>query len=323
MTRPVRILLVANDGFSAGHVSRALAIAGALRGLEASLVLATTSEADALLRASPAAVVRLPSISAARGAGFSDAERRALSAATLRGVVDGFAPDAVVSDTFPNGPHGELAWLGTRVKRAVVRRAVPDESADVLTSGLGDVAAVIVASDAGLPGDVPPIVLAPPRLSRDEARARLGIQGGARAVLVTCGGGGDAEAVARARDLAAEVRRCGATAIEALGPLAGSHLAPLGAYLAAFDGAFSPAGYNTAHELASAGVPAALWACARPYDDQAARARRLAASGHAIELAEVAEALAWMARARIEPLAANGAELAAARIVALVTGGAR
>lgn len=323
MARPVRILLVANDGFSAGHVSRALAVAGALRRLDASLVLATTSEADALLRTSPAAVVRLPSILAAREAGFTDAERRQLAASTLRGVVDGFAPDVVVGDTFPNGPHGELAWLGRRVTRAVVRRAVPDESADVLTSGLGDLDAVIVASDAGLPGDVPPIVLAPPRLSRAEARARLAISPDARAVLVTCGGGGDAEAVARARSVAAEVGRCGVVAVEALGPLAGSHIAPLGAYLAAFDGAFSPAGYNTAHELASAGIPAALWACPRPYDDQAARAHRLAASGHAIELADVAEALAWMARARLEPMAANGAEAAANRIVTLVTGAAR
>jgi predicted glycosyltransferase len=96
--------------------------------------------------------------------------------------------------------------------------------------------------------------------------------------------------------------------------------------LAAFDGAFAAAGYNTAHELARARVPAALFAQPRPFDDQAARAARLAAAGFACVLAStsdeaVAGALAWMATARVPELEPGGADRAAEALLDLATGG--
>jgi len=50
--RPLRVLFFANDGLGAGHLARTLAIARALRRKvkPMELMLATTSEADALLR---------------------------------------------------------------------------------------------------------------------------------------------------------------------------------------------------------------------------------------------------------------------------------
>lgn len=371
--RALRVLLVANDGFSAGHVARTVAVARALgrraaqRELTVRLLLATTSEAHPLLAGEAMAVVHLPAPLAARRAGFTDAERRRLVRGTLDGVVTTFAPDLLVIDTFPSGPHGELAGVGTggRARRALVRRAVPEERAGdaTLREGLDDLDLAIVADDphrlplpAALPVPtvhVPPITMAEARdaLGRDDARAALGLTRAGHVVLVASGGGGDAEAARRAESLAASVMRLApeTTVALALGPLApgparaaaaqaqaassadaGGRLrilrtAPLQPLLAAFDGAFSPAGYNTAHELAKAGVPAALFAQPRPFDDQAARAARFAGASLAHALrgfddAAVIAALAWMRAAPRPTLEAGGADRAADALLDLVSG---
>jgi UDP-N-acetylglucosamine--N-acetylmuramyl-(pentapeptide) pyrophosphoryl-undecaprenol N-acetylglucosamine transferase len=383
--RPLRVLLVANDGFSAGHVARAIAIARGLvrvaarRDLAVAAVLATTSEAHALLASEPLAIVTLPAPVAARRAGLSDAERRTLVRAALDGVVEGFSPDLLVVDTFPSGPHGELAGLRCRARRALVRRSVPGVPHDALTAGLGDYDLAVLAGDPAplaiqLPVSVlhvPPITLAEARdgLDRDAARARLGLADG-RAILVAAGGGGDRDAAARAWAIAEAIVRVApdVTPVVALGPLVDSaagtpepvadgslrtpepagggrslrtpvaalaaapgarirvlRIAPLQPVLAAFDGAFSAAGYNTAHELAKARVPAALFAQPRPFDDQAGRAARFAMAGFACALATVtdeavAAALAWMQGARVPELAAGGADRAAEGLLDLATG---
>src|SRR6185295_18403763 len=54
---------------------------------------------------------------------------------------------------------------------------------------------------------------------------------------------------------------------------------PIMPYLPAFDMAVATAGYNTTHELVFAGVPAILLARDRRFDDQQARAQRLAEQG--------------------------------------------
>ncbi|MBS2020017.1 MAG: hypothetical protein JST00_44560 [Deltaproteobacteria bacterium] len=354
MTRALRILLVANDGLSAGHVTRTLAIARALRGrseargLEVRLALATTSEADGLLATEPLALVRMPSPAAGRRAGLSDAERRRLVRGCIESVVSTFAPDLVVVDTFPLGPHGELAGLGDApAKRALVRRDVPEERLedDALASGLAGYDLAILAADPtplarepllphGKCVHVPPIVLGR-LLPRAEARAALGLAEGERTILVTAGGGGDAEATARAERIAeavtkARVGGARASVFVARGPLARDAGArartawQLGEHMAAFDGAIAAAGYNTAHELARAGVPAALFASPRSFDDQAARAKRFEREGLAIALERddgdgIAQALAWMATAPRKAMAADGASAAADALLELAT----
>jgi len=363
--RALRVLLVANDGFSAGHVVRSVAIARALarcartRGIGVQLLLATTSEADAVLASDTFAVVRLPAPVAARRAGFGDVERRRIVRAVLEGTFGAFAPDLLVCDTFPSGPHGELAGLGSgRCKRALVRRAVPDERADeeATSAGFRDHELAIVADD---PGPHPvrspiPVVRVPPitigeafeARTREEARRALGLPLDCSAVLVGSGGGGDHLAVERARELARVATRVDPEiiAVRTRGPLERAPLgtgiaragdvdsrifepsvAPMQPLLAAFDGAFAPAGYNTAHELAKAGVPAALFAQPRPFDDQAARARRFAERGFGFLLERfdddaVAAALAWMKRAPRPPLEAGGADAAAEVLLDLATG---
>jgi predicted glycosyltransferase len=348
------VLLVANDGFSAGHVVRALAIARGLaraatrRGIDLRPVLATTSEAHALLAPEPLAIVRLPGPAAARRAGFSDAERRRLVRATLDGVAHGFDPDLIVVDTFPSGPHGELAGLEHRAKRALVRRSIPDVRDEAVVAGLRAYDLAVLAGDpapqrAVLPIatlQVPPITLAEAGegLDRAAARACLALPHG-RAILVAAGGGGDLDAAARAWAIAEAILRVApeVTPVLALGPLAPDRaaapggairvlrIAPLAPVLAAFDGAFAPAGYNTAHELAKARVPAALFAQPRPFDDQAGRAARFAAGGFACELASttdeaIAGALAWIQAARVPALEAGGADRAAEALIDLAAG---
>jgi UDP-N-acetylglucosamine--N-acetylmuramyl-(pentapeptide) pyrophosphoryl-undecaprenol N-acetylglucosamine transferase len=353
--RPLRILLVANDGFSAGHVTRTIAVAHALdrraraRGLSARIVLATTSEADTLLAHASFGVVRMPAPQSARRAGFSDSERRRLVRGVLRGTCEAFGPDLVVCDTFPSGPHGELAELpiGT-AKRALIRRAVRDSGDAALTAGLAEYDLAILADDPGpqevaLPVPmvrVPPITLGENHEARERARRALGLPIDARAVLVASGGGGDTDAVKRATDLVQTIARLEpeSVVVRAVGPLEGGsppvegrtrtlRVAPLQPFLTAFDGAIAAAGYNTAHELAKAGVPAALFAQPRPFDDQAARAARFSAAGLAFALSEIDDAsvraaLAWMSHAPRTTLEAGGADRAADALLDLGTRGA-
>jgi predicted glycosyltransferase len=93
-------------------------------------------------------------------------------------------------------------------------------------------------------------------------------------------------------------------------------MTPIAPYLRAFDGAISAAGYNTAHELAAAGVPAALFALPRPFDDQAARAQRMASLGHGCVHESIEQSLAWLRTARIASMKCDGAARAAALLEA-------
>ncbi len=349
-------MLVANDGLSAGHVSRAVALGRALvqrggaRDVAVRPLLVTTSEADTLLAGEPLALVRLPAPLAARRAGFSDTERRRLVRACLEAALSAFAPDVLVADTFPEGPHGELAGAReARARRVLVRRHIPPErlADDALAVGLERYELAILAGDpvaleANLPMrcvHVAPITradasaLAP----RAEARARLGLPALGRIVLVTSGGGGDASAAARAARLAEVLVDLDPSLLVAVtcGPLEAAppslpprvvalRVAPLAPWLLAFDGAFSAAGYNTAHELALAGVPAALFASPRPFDDQRARARRFAAAGLAFSLEHddagaIRAALTWIDQAERPSLTTGGAAQAADAVLDLAT----
>jgi predicted glycosyltransferase len=356
--RPLRALFFANDGLGAGRLTRTLAIARALR-RQASpleLLVATSSEADALLSAERIAAVRWPTPLAARESGWSDAARRALAARVVRGAIEGFRPDLLVTDTFPWGPHGELGGLVREVpRRALVRRSVRQERAGeaTLRAGLSDYDLAIVPDDPGehraeslpIPAvRVPPITLfeAHEALDRETARARLGLPAQGRLILVSAGGGGDADAAAQAAQIAEAIAHLpgGPLPVLAVGPLARGRSRSMGAtgvrqveetplqpFLGAFDGAIAPAGYNLAHELGKAGVPLALFAMPRPFDDQAGRAARFEAAGIAralgsIDAAAVAAAVAWMERAPRPSIAAGGADRAADALLRLVTDGA-
>jgi UDP:flavonoid glycosyltransferase YjiC (YdhE family) len=236
-------------------------------------------------------------------------------------------------------------------RRALVRRSVrADRSSEpVLQDHLADYHLAVVPDDPTehrsetlpIPAvRVPPVTIfeVADAVGREEARARLGLPSEGRLVLVASGGGGDP----RAREIAARAAEViaglpgGPTPVLAEGPLEraegplAKHVlavrrAPIQPLLGAFDGAIAPAGYNLAHELAGAGVPAALFAQDRPFDDQAARAARFERAGLALALratteAAIADAVRWMEQAPRPSLEAGGADRAADALLRLVTG---
>jgi predicted glycosyltransferase len=343
--------LLANDGLGAGHVTRALAIARALRRktdlLE--LLLATTSEADAVLRVEPIAAVRWPGPWMARRSGWPDTVRSDVGTRVVRAAIEAFRPNLLVTDTFPWGPHGELSGLVRGIaRRALIRRSVRADRAraGAAGEGLSDYNLAIVPDDPrphqveDLPIPVvrvPPITLfeADDAIPRDAARDRLGLPREGRLILVASGGGGDEEAVEQGlRAATALARMHGAPSpVLAVGPLARQRPAlagvrciaetPLQPLLAAFDGAIAPAGYNLAHELAKAGVPMALFAMPRAFDDQAGRAARFEEAGLGRSLGRVngeslASAVEWMESAPRPTLIPCGADRAAEALLHLL-----
>jgi UDP-N-acetylglucosamine--N-acetylmuramyl-(pentapeptide) pyrophosphoryl-undecaprenol N-acetylglucosamine transferase len=336
--RDARILLLANDGLSAGHVVRATAIARALVQQGARPLLATSSDAVALAETMGIPSVRLPSRAATELSGWPEAERTAVLSGILGGVVDGFSPDALVADTFPAGPHFEYMPILRRVRcRVLVRRAIraERESSPEARACLELYGRVIAADDPGAiahqPGPVEAVRVGPitllgrsELLSRKEARKELGLLTG-RHALLAFGGGADHAALDRLRRTAAWVREAGFTPVVALGPLftapadAGClciRALPLQRYLAAFDLAIASAGYNTSHELARSGVRAVLFGNPRAFDDQTDRARRFERAGLAIALARftargLAEAIRRAEALDRPALAGNGAATAA------------
>ncbi len=351
--RPLRVLLLASDGLSTGHLTRALALGSALvrvgagRGLRVELLVATTSEADDLLRAMEIPAVRLPSPGIARGAGWSDEARRALAEGVLLGVARGMRPDLLVADTFPAGPQLEaLALLEAVPRRVLVRRSLrKDRALDPRSrTGLDLYPMVVCPDDPGpLEPDpacearglvrVSPITLLEPSscFPRGEARRRLDLPQDGKLVLVSCGGGGDPGAAELGAGLARTLLAIEPSLIPviALGPLSGKtpgvrgartvRASPLQLDLAAFDMAISTAGYNSAHELAKARIPTALLARERMFDDQAARAERFARAGLAVVLEDpstesLADALRALGDLRCPGLPPGGADDAASAI---------
>jgi len=298
--RPLRVLLLANDGASGGHVTRALAIARALLPGGARPLLATTSEADALIRWAGVPAVRIPGPASRVAAGWSEGERRALATSVLEGVVSSFAPDVLVTDTFPSGPQLEARGLLEQVpRRVLVRRAVREAARGdrVAREGLDAYHLVLAPGDPeavpepGLPMvAVPPVTLVPEAelLDRDAARFALRLPD-APLALVSCGAGGDAESASILEALGAALTHDGRyRPVLATGPLGAPAPSdrflsvspvPLARYLRAFDVAVIAAGYNSSFECALAAVPALYVARPRAYDDQAARAARLLARG--------------------------------------------
>lgn len=355
--RPLRVLLMANDGLGAGHVTRSIAVAqglerrAAARGTRVELLLATTSEADPLIGSTEIPCVRWPTPGRAREGGWTDAARRELGAGVLRGVLEGFRPDLLVTDTFPLGPHGELTGLVAEVpRRALIRRSVRPERAmdSLLRSGLSDYDLAILPDDPQehrpetLPIPwvrVPPITLleAAQAHPREAARKCLGLPLEGSVLLVGAGGGGDPEAMGCAINICQSIERLapGILPVLALGPLLRqspgteglriTRECPLQPWLAAFDGAIAPAGYNLAHELAKARLPLALFSMSRPYDDQSTRAARFEGAGLARALPDLSDqhlrsALDWMKHGSCPGIPAGGADAAAEALLRLVMG---
>lgn len=308
----MRVAFYAVDGLGLGHVTRLLAIARALRRLApaAEVLFLTSSEADGVLYREGFAAVKVPSKTLREEAGLHRGRYLKLVQTLVWNALAAFEPDALVVDTYPAGSFEELIpVLRWRQRNVFVFREqrLGAAASPLMQAALPLYDAVVVPhDDASAVGPVPePHKLVPvgPVLvrerselcARDEARRRLGLGQGERAVLASFGGGGDPEA-ARALSIAAEVVSGlpGHRLVVGLGPLCrdpwpklpalqGALLLP-GVYpmielFPAFDAAVTAAGYNTVHELLFAGVPAVLVPFERVLDDQERRALAVERAG--------------------------------------------
>lgn len=196
-------------------------------------------------------------------------------------------PDLLLVDVFPRGVAGELqpllgrcpAWLVSRwvapayYLHPLVREAIESRYECVLWSEdpPPPLAALRVPQ-----ARVPPILLRPPILGRDEARRALGVASGEPLVLAL--GSGDVERQARlCRLLARIASRVGAAfrfVSAEIPPAAPVHRGfPAAALLAAADVVVSAGGYHAFHESRLHGVPTVFIPQRRRYDDQWRRVR--------------------------------------------------
>lgn len=173
-------------------------------------------------------------------------------------------------------------------------------------------------------------------LTRDRARSELGIDASRPALLLSLGAGnindieGDLQILieaAKASDVDWQICLTKAPiASRADDPSADSitivRVYPLAKFFAAFDAAVVAAGYNSFHEVALAGVPAAFVPNTSTItDDQVARAAYADSSGMGVRLDQVDPASAARTIARLEQLA-FGAELRSSATFATTIDGA-
>lgn len=312
MEIPARLSFVsyAVNGSGLGHLMRQVAIQRWIRrictfaGTRSAHWFLTTSEADTLLHAEGFAGFKLPSKSVVEESGIGKQGYLALAKQWVWNSLGVIRPDVLLVDTFPNGSFHELiAALDLVPKKALVLRPVKEDfarrGAFAAMVGLYD-KVIVPASETDAPGLADALGLTPSRLrfvgpvfrverselrERAEARARLGIPDGVRALLVSGGGGGDPDVDAlfdRVERIAAASPDVhvvfGAGALFRGAPRRGARRTwiaehDLAENLAAIDVAVCAAGFNTFHELAFVGVPTVFVPQDKVADDQGARAR--------------------------------------------------
>lgn len=216
-------------------------------------------------------------------------------------------PDLLVVDVFPRGVVGEVAEIQREVPTWLVTRHVPAEfyRHAPIREALRSFELVIWTepptaglADLGVPAaTVPPVLLGPKPLCREEARRQLGVADG-EPLLLTIGTGG----AEQQRRLLRLTHRLGRTLrlatrfvstdistgddIERSDDQPGRErgregscrldvvsLFPLARWLPAADVVVSAGGYHAVHEIRAAGIPAIFIPQWRRYDDQAARVR--------------------------------------------------
>lgn len=340
----VKVLLVTTNGTGMGHLARMTAVALAGRE-QLDCTILTFSTAAGLTHDTGVAVEYCPS----RERGWhslwhwdSYVESRlcALINEMKAQVVvfDGVMPyDGLIRASARN-PLVRFVWCRRGMwrpganRRALRRSRYFDlivEPTDI--AGAHDAGATVSRADATR---IPPITLLNqvPRLSREQARAQLGLTTDARLVYFAAGSirGTAASAFESLTELSAKRGWCVVTTSPTPAAPSSSRQDiarrfPLVGHLAAFDAAVCAAGYNAVHEVVAAGIPTLLLADSSvPTDDQARRATTAASCGYALSVdpadsAAVTSAMeqllnGWQPKPPSSPL--DGAHHAAAAIAA-------
>lgn len=248
------------------------------------------------------------------------------------------APELLLVDVFPRGVvkelgplirHARARWLVTRhVKPDLylhppVREVIDGEYERIVWSEAPPPELTSLAPGTSF---TEPIVLAPSALSREEARAALGLAPDDARPLLLGIGSGSLDTQRRTAALIAKVAaRLGVAwrfVSHELAPERGVvRLFPLARHLAAADVAVSGAGYHAVYELRAAGLPAVFVPQARRHDDQHHRVRGERVARDPVELErEVEAALAERAGGGGRPGEPLAAERGARTLAALVEG---
>ncbi len=308
----MRILFYATNGLGLGHVTRLLAISRAVRKKNSSheILFLSRCEAGPYPHEDDPFTIRIPGSSLAKRSGLSPKSYYQTSQPLLWQTVSSFDPHLLVTDTFPEGPEGELApIMKWPIRKAFVYRDSRPESFRKEDSRhrLSPYQMILVAHDPG--GVALPSWLEKdarvhftgtisedgPMESRDSLRKRLGFAE-ARTAIVTFGGGGDRETETVLPVVVQGLRDRKIEVFVATGPLTRKipdcitarewfPAWPLARWLPAFDLAVASGGYNTVTELENARVPSLLIPYERDLDDQGKRVREAERAGWAISVA--------------------------------------
>lgn len=298
-----RVLFILPGGAGLGHISRSLAVADALQGTACDFLVYN----DAAYIAADAGHRVYHRQSATQLNVDSDAWRQWETAA-LAGYLARERPAAVIVDAShidpyiiealaqPGAENTQLVWIRREMWRSDRQAAWGAYAAFAdLVIVPGELSQPEPPQRPALPPchDVAPIVFKGPHpyRTRRQLRRALGLKRGP-ACLVSLGGWNSAlprELIASAAEQArvqmiwAESPLATASAV---GPSPGATLYPMSAYLGAFDGVISAAGYNSFHELMLGfdGPVLFLPVDQRGLDDQVGRAGFAAQSGLADSL---------------------------------------
>lgn len=355
---PLRVLCYAVNGLGLGHLTRTIAITRQLRrlcwalGEPLELTILTSSEGDGLALVHDLPAFKIPSKNIVAGGGLSAARYRKLGKQWVWSAINLFSPDILLVDTFPAGSFHELYdVLDLGSKNVFVCRAIRPEIArqPAFQSALRGYDRILLPQEDGINDTplpdfaqeravgVPPILLrsVEETYDRTEARARLGIPEGVRALYASVGGGGDKDAeqlfaqlVEAARALPELHITLGAGMLyrgrEFPAPNVSWTRRPvLSECFRAFDGAITAGGFNSVWELLHCRVPCLFLPRERGWDDQEARVERCIAAGAGVRLPELSATAIQAGLAalpqNIPALAPrNGALAAAEEILALV-----
>jgi hypothetical protein len=290
-----RVLLISSNGAGMGHLTRLVAMARRASA-ETDVHLLSMSQAVGIA----AGGVPFEYVPSSGDLGIGSRRWNRIFERRLRASMTRLRPDVVVFDgAFPYGglmdsqvdfPETRFVWSRRRMWKpghGAVQLARAGEFDMVLEPGevAGDADRGLTASRTeGL--RVRPITLLDPAdaLSRERARAELGLDGQGPAVLVSLGAGNLADvrtergAVVASLAARPEVQVC--VTQPAIAGAAASHTGvtavsvyPISRYMRAFDAAITTAGYNSFHESVAFSLPTAFVANTTQLDDQQARAR--------------------------------------------------
>ena len=347
-------MLMSSNGAGMGHLTRLLAYAAHLPD-EYEPYVVSLSQAVPVVAEFGYRYEYLPSHGAL---GMTSALWQPLFAERLVEVVGRVAPALVVFDgTHPYRGIDEAREAHPSVRWVWSRRGMwkPGRNSDQLAKSSwfdeviepGDLAA---EADHGASASAPayrvgPVTLLGPDdlVSREEARAALGLPAQGRIGLISLGAGnindtsgdvGAAAAALRAAGCAVAVTEVAIAHAAMAADVHAVRAYPLSRYYRAFDVVIAAAGYNSFHELLRMGVPAVFIPNpATSLDDQVARAEYAQQRGWARALPtatgpEMGEAVRMMltlgpdmAKAAMTADARDGAAAAAERLVAVLHGG--